>query len=247
MSEAAVATKEVAQIENKVFKYDHQFVPAQLALYSLSMERIAELKEQCMEYRVESIDDKAGYNQVYEALQILKKQRAQVKKDHGIIKAPFLDIGKAIDKKKNELSDGLAPIITHLESERKKYDNWVAEKKAEEERLHKEKIQNRVDSLSKYGAAINLELIEQLSDDNFQMLLSQEREKYELAEKQRLEREEAERLKKQILQNRMLRTILGTKLRDKVSTKSMLDELNILSINQMTCLSILMETWTNTA
>ena len=47
----------------------------------------------------------------------------------------------------------------------------------------------------------------------------------------------------QILQNKLLRIVLGVKLKDKVSISSMLDELGMLSVNQMVCMSILMETW----
>ena len=44
-------------------------------------------------------------------------------------------------------------------------------------------------------------------------------------------------------QNQMLRTILNFKIRDKVCVKNMLQETNNLSINQMVCLQIIMDTW----
>ena len=44
-------------------------------------------------------------------------------------------------------------------------------------------------------------------------------------------------------QNVMLRTVLKVKVKDKVSIKSMLDKTGNLSINQMACLNILMDTW----
>ena len=47
----------------------------------------------------------------------------------------------------------------------------------------------------------------------------------------------------QMLQNRMMRTVLGIKLTDKVSIEKMLCDMKMLSVNQQTCLSILMETW----
>ena len=47
----------------------------------------------------------------------------------------------------------------------------------------------------------------------------------------------------QTLQNKMLRIILGVSLRDKIPTKTLLQKVNMLSINQMVCMSTLMETW----
>ena len=47
----------------------------------------------------------------------------------------------------------------------------------------------------------------------------------------------------QILQNKMMRIILRKKKSDRVSKHTMLEELNMLSINQTTCMSILMESW----
>ena len=47
----------------------------------------------------------------------------------------------------------------------------------------------------------------------------------------------------QSLQNKMLRIILGISVRDHVSTEVMLKKTGMLSINQIACHSILMETW----
>lgn len=47
----------------------------------------------------------------------------------------------------------------------------------------------------------------------------------------------------QLLQNKMLRIIFGVRIKDKIPTWWMLDELGMLSVNQVTCQSILMDTW----
>ena len=41
----------------------------------------------------------------------------------------------------------------------------------------------------------------------------------------------------------MLRIILGIKLKEQIPTKEMLDNVGMLSVNQIACHSILMETW----
>ena len=47
----------------------------------------------------------------------------------------------------------------------------------------------------------------------------------------------------QLTQNRMLRTINGSKIKDKISTKSMLEKFGLLSVNQLSAQIKLTETW----
>ena len=47
----------------------------------------------------------------------------------------------------------------------------------------------------------------------------------------------------QIAQNKLLRTLTGNSLKEKVPTKQMLDKLNMLSVNQMIAQARLLETW----
>ena len=49
--------------------------------------------------------------------------------------------------------------------------------------------------------------------------------------------------KLQMLQNNMLRTVLKIKRRDHIKIEDMLRKVNCLSVNQMACYSILIETW----
>ncbi len=47
----------------------------------------------------------------------------------------------------------------------------------------------------------------------------------------------------QLLQNKMLRIIHGVKTKDKVPIRKLLEKTEMLSINQLTCQSMLMDTW----
>ena len=47
----------------------------------------------------------------------------------------------------------------------------------------------------------------------------------------------------QLTPNRMLRSINGTKIKDKISTKSMLEKFGLLSVNQLSAQIKLTETW----
>ena len=47
----------------------------------------------------------------------------------------------------------------------------------------------------------------------------------------------------QLTQNRLLRTLNGTKISDKISTQSMLNTFQLLSVNQLAAEIKLIETW----
>ena len=47
----------------------------------------------------------------------------------------------------------------------------------------------------------------------------------------------------QVIQNKMLRIILNKNLKDRVSISSMLKETKMLSVNQIACLSTMIDTW----
>lgn len=81
------------------------------------------------------------------------------------------------------------------------YENLEAEKRKEEQRKEKEKIENRIELFSKYNFFMPFMEVAVLTDEAFGMLLTEKREVYEVEEAEAIEAKkqqeaEADRLKK---------------------------------------------------
>ena len=49
----------------------------------------------------------------------------------------------------------------------------------------------------------------------------------------------------QLVQNKLLRTLNGTRVKDKISTRSLLNKFNMLAVNQLNAQIKLLEMWKN--
>lgn len=171
---------------------------------------LLDLKSQCTDLKIQSVDDRAGILQVVTMRKKLKSARVEIKKEGKSMRDPLTSINISISDKQKELVD----IIEPTEKELQKKEDWVEEQKElvrlEVERQEQSRLQERVDKLSAYGYRVDLVLLKSLTDAQFEATLESAKVEHakELAlqaEQKKLANEDAERLKAERLELETLR------------------------------------------
>jgi hypothetical protein len=149
-------------------------------------------------------DDKAGYKAVQEKRKELKAERVSVENDAYDLRENAIKFQKTVIKREKQLVAIIAEEESRLSGLEDTYDQWQAEIKRKKDKEENERIQKRVDALSKFGYAIDFYEAKIMPDENYEALLGhaeaewikdQERIAAEKAEEERLKKEEEERLK----------------------------------------------------
>lgn len=162
---------------------------------------IAKMKAEYLPLTINGIEDKAGLQKVYESRQIVKKTRTSLVKYADQLKEKSLAWQRKVNGEKNRIAAELEDIEAHLQGEENKIEAAKQAIRDEAERVKKEKIQSRIDSLAPYGATIELVYLESLSDDQFVQVVANAKVQFELtqsrlAEEKRIAEEAALQLKK---------------------------------------------------
>lgn len=105
----------------------------------VSTKFIAEMKAQADSLTIEGLEDKDGYQNVYNAHQTVKKTIASVKKKKTELIAPLNDYKSRITEEAKRLEDLLSPIRDNLGDKRQVYEDLV-EAEREKKRLEKKKL-----------------------------------------------------------------------------------------------------------
>lgn len=144
---------------------------------------------------ITSTEDKAAIRQVAEGRKKLKATRVEIEKEGKSMRDPLTALAKGISAKENELVALIEPTEKKLLAKEK----WV---KDENERIDREQkeaqaklIQGRVDSLSKYGYAIDINLLTGLTNDQFIKVVDDARILWEKEEQ--VKAEEANKLEEE--------------------------------------------------
>lgn len=153
-----------------------------------------------------------GYKAVEAARKLLKVHRTAIEGRRKELKAPILELGKLVDAEAKRLTEIVEPremelaadakaYEDRLEAERKAEEARVAAERAEAERLAREKLQSRIDSVQALGGSVDLAYLQTAGDDEIASMLARlraEKEESEAAEaeaaaeRQRLAAERAE-------------------------------------------------------
>lgn len=181
-----------------------QKIESSLQILDQREAKLIELADKYTGLTIAGVEDKEGYKKVREARIELKKERVAVENDAYDLRESAVKFQKAVVAKEKRLVAIIYKTEKTLQEEEAKYQKALEEIKIKKDREEKERIQNRINSLAKFGRAIDLYDATTMPDDKFNELLTQaeidfnaeqDRIAQEKAEAERLRNEEAARLK----------------------------------------------------
>lgn len=88
-----------------------------------SLEELEQKKEQYKGLVLANLDDMSAYNTVAEGIKILKGFSTDLEKARTARTAPAVKYQKDLKAEVDAIKEGIAPIITHLESQKRKFDD----------------------------------------------------------------------------------------------------------------------------
>lgn len=202
-----VEAEEIDVVEDKLKK--------EVGRFSLPDAKIAQMKEQYGGLVINGVEDKAGYNALNEALQIVKKTRTGIEAKRKVIKEDYLKIGTGIDGEAKRLTALLKPLEDELAAKKQAIDDEKEKAKKEKEAEAERKIQQRVTDLIAAGIvfdgtfysigdiAMDVVTLRNMPDDKYEVLKAKvgfekkRLEEIELQKKQEEEKKQEEMRKQQ--------------------------------------------------
>lgn len=164
--------------------------------------------------KVNGVNDREGFTKLSKARITLKNERISIEKDGKALREGALKFQKSVIARENELIEIIRPVEMELKVEEQRIEYEKEAIRIEQERKEKQRVQDRINALDKFGYSIDLYEAHIMPDDKFNELLThaetewkaeQERIAFSLAieeqkrkeeqERERLEREEFERQK----------------------------------------------------
>jgi hypothetical protein len=128
-----------------------ELIKHELTKYDSVVPAVNELAKEFMPLKIQSLDDKDGYNEVSKALRFIVSKRTAVEEKRKELKADSLAYGRAVDARAKEIIAMLDPIESHLKNERLRIDSEIERLKAEEEEKKKSFINDRINALISLG------------------------------------------------------------------------------------------------
>ena len=168
--------------------------------YDIVKADIEKMKTDFMNLKINGVEDKIGYNKVHESRMVVAQKRIAVERRRKEFKSGILAYGREVDNRAKEIFSALAPIEDYLKSEEIKIDEEKERIKEEKRKAQEERMQKRVDALAAIDTHTALTVLNDLSDEEFEIHLADatqiyEQKKAEEAERERIakEKEEAEK------------------------------------------------------
>ena len=164
-------------------------------VYDVNIAQIAKLKEKYMPLVITDLADKEQLEAIKAGRMVMVKIRTTIEKARVKQKTSALKYGRDVDAAAKELFDASTPIEAHLQAEADKVTRELERIKAEEDRIEKAKIQERVDTLFSFNVLLPYMDVATMDDESYIGLLEVSKEKYALEQK-RIDDEEAARILK---------------------------------------------------
>lgn len=136
--------------ESKIPTFD-QLVNSELAKYDSVIPKIEELKERYLVLKINSIDDKDGYQQVKDAIRFMVSKRGEIEEKRKELKADSIAFGKAVDARAREITSMITPIEEYLKEQKSKIDDELEAIRLREEEEKQSKIRKRHETLISIG------------------------------------------------------------------------------------------------
>ena len=148
-----------------------ELIGKELKKYDSIVPKVEELKKEFLPLKIESIEDKEGYELVKNALKFMRDKRHEIEDKRKELKADSLKYGKAVDEKAKEIQALISPIEEHLRAEKERVDTEIKEIKEKAEKEAQAKMDARLKKLFDLGFTANMEefvWVSKLSDSNNQ-------------------------------------------------------------------------------
>jgi hypothetical protein len=162
-------------VTTKVIKLDRSDV-AEISQVEVS---IVAMRDQYMPLTINGIEDRDGFDRVYEARQDVKGKRIAVEKTRKRLKADVIEFGRLVDGEAKRITDMLTPIEKHLQSQEDAYIQAKAEAKRAQEQAEAAKLQARMDQLIAVRAAAPITEIKAMTDEAFESFLAAKTSEHE--------------------------------------------------------------------
>lgn len=150
--------------------------------------------------KINGIEDKEGFTKVSEARKKLKAERVQIEKDAKELREGAVKFQKTVIARERELIAIIEPTEDSLYNEEKAIEDQKEAIKKEKERKEAERVQSRVNALSKFSFAIDYVEARGLTDAQFNERLTQA----EIDYNQEQERKAAEELARKQEEHRLI-------------------------------------------
>lgn len=150
------------------------------------------VRDKYLSLKINGVDDKAGFKEVHEARMHCRKIRTSVENKRKELKAVALEYGRSVDAAAKSVAELIAPIEDHLNGEEMAIKREQDRIKAEEQQRQEKRTEDRINALTSIGATVNMALVKNLSDGEFESLLAMERKAHSEREEARKKREEEE-------------------------------------------------------
>jgi hypothetical protein len=143
--------QEPIQVETTIPSSFDELIKRELTKYDAVVPAVNELAKEFMPLKIQSLDDKDGYNEVSKALRFIVSKRTAVEEKRKELKADSLAYGRAVDARAKEITSMLEPIESHLKNEKLRIDTEIERIKAEEEEKKQNAINYRITILMGLG------------------------------------------------------------------------------------------------
>jgi len=186
-------------------KSEVSFIQTEIGKFNQAINE-ADLKELVVKYkdlRISDVNDKDGYNAVYDARQVLKKKRVEITNKGKFMRESAIAFQKAVIARENEFVNIIEPTEKLLKSEEDRIDKDREQIKKEEEEREAQRINNMIQKLAAVNYAVDYGQLKNLNDESFEELLkeatadfnkAEEKRRQEEAEQLRLKQEEEQRI-----------------------------------------------------
>lgn len=133
----------------------NEYVKQAIVQFNVTDHAINELKQKYMPLKIENLDDKAGYDAVYNALREVKGLRINVDKKRKELNEDAVYFQKKVNEEAKRITGELLEVENHLSEERSAYEAEKERIKKEKEAAKQKKIQARIASLLSIGFVFN--------------------------------------------------------------------------------------------
>lgn len=182
-----------------------QMTTRALAVYDVNEARIAELAENYASLMISGVEDKEGLKAVHTARMIVRGIRTTLDSTRKMLKKDALKWGKVVDGEANRIKAMLTPIEAQLQAKEDVIAKELREIEEAEARRLQALLQARVDKLAAVKTRLDIELVREMTDEQFEGALAeagaiyaelqQEKKDAEAAEAARQEEAKLEREK----------------------------------------------------
>lgn len=163
--------------------------------YSVTDGEIARMRNEYMGLSIAGLQDKKGFDLVHRARIDVKAKRVEVEKTRKDLKADALEFGRAVDAEAKRITALLEPIENYLAQQEDAITEEVERIKREKRLAEEKRLQDRVSSLTAFGAPIDIALLRTMSDEEFDGRMAIVIAEYDKAEaKKKADKAEADRI-----------------------------------------------------